>query len=162
MDNQDIDRESDKVADIMNHAASPEAAAALSQALIPMNHEGYKDFLQAVQSKSESEDGGYPRNVLRIDGNNVHLNSTADLEPDFVIVMPGQTLSSISRSDIAEYAPAGTPITPQGVKDCVNEYAKVNHLEDPNKIIAGTALHVPGVLEQAMDSFLKHEIHYQH
>ena len=130
-----LESEVNKVAEVFQTDESRDAAAALSQALMPMNTEDYKDFLSAVAAKAPGESNLW--SVLDLSGKDVHIWSKKDLSPDYVLVMPGQTLSQIARNE--DYQPQ----SPERTKEAVQKWAEWNDIEDPNKLRAGQVLGIP-------------------
>ena len=125
-----------KVADVFKKGYSEDAAQALSQALTAMNHEQYKDFLSAVAEKAPRDACNWAS--LDLSQSNVHIWSKRDLSPDMVLVMPGQTLRQIAKNEDYQKNPSE-----ERTKFEVSQWAKWNHIQDPNQIIAGKTLNIP-------------------
>ena len=129
----------EKVADKIMNGTSAEAAESLSQALLPMNHDGYNEFLQSVKGMTVP---GHGKNILELDQKNnlARIWSRSDLQSDYLIVTPGQNLTKICKFDLSQQ---DEKVTQKAVNSCIDTYAKVNKLEDPNLIIAGKTLVIP-------------------
>jgi hypothetical protein len=130
-----FEKESTKVADVVKNGTSPEAAEALSQALLPMNHKDYRSFLEAVVDKTGNSEVG---NKLDITRTVAHLWSRSDLQPDYVVVTPGVTLTAVCKNEM------GAAAKQSELNACIKSFSKLNELEDPNKIEAGKTLKIPG------------------
>lgn len=135
-----FEKESTNVADKIMNGSSTEAAESLSQALLPMDHDSYNDFLQTVKDKTVPGKG----NILDLDleNNLARLWSTKEFQPDYVIVTPGQNLTKICKSDLGQTVPA-EKITQKAINSCIDAYVKTNELADPNVIMAGKTLEIP-------------------
>lgn len=137
-----FENESKKVADAFTHGTSEEAAEAISRALLPMNHKDYDKFLLSVAGMTGQTES---RNQLALSINDkghveARIWASSDLQSDYVVVTPGLTLTGICKEDL------GNPNQKQ-INKCIDQYAKLNKLEDPDFIMAGKTLIQPADLD---------------
>jgi hypothetical protein len=129
-----FEKQCEKVADVIEHGSSAEAAGALSQALLPMNHADYKKFLESVANKTAVHGS---RNSLDLSRNTVYLWSGSENQHNYVVVTPGKNLTAICKTDFAPN-PKNSEIN-----TCIREYARLNHLKDRHELMAGSTLVLP-------------------
>lgn len=141
-----------KAEEKISHGTIDDAREAVHQALNPLKGpEEYKEALTLMQHETQKNTYG---NVLSLDfeHNIAHLTSNpkapiADSK-DFVIVMPGQTLDSISKYEIENGYGRATKLTGDSMQYFVNaldaDIVRLNpFLSDKNTIQAGQLLELP-------------------
>jgi hypothetical protein len=142
MTNDYLEAESRKAADAVNNKPIDEAAATLSKELQSMSFSDQLMFLKLVQEKNNIHG---PRNMLDLYGvnpdHNAHLWGLGQ-GTDYVITKPDQNLSKICMNDFENYQSGEKPTRKQ-LNKCVEDYARINKLENPDEIRAGQALIMP-------------------
>jgi hypothetical protein len=130
---QRFESEAKLLGKVLENGSSTEAAEALSAALLPKNHADYRSFLDAVQKSSSSQGN----NDLDLSRNTVHLWAQKPGDQSYVILTPGQNLTSICKFEMGHAA------SQHEIKSCISIYSDVNSLKDPNYLQAGKVLKVP-------------------
>lgn len=137
-DKSDATTQLNKVADTINNSNVYDAKDALSKTLLKMDPTDFPEFLEKLEEKTAM---GANRVHYDEATNYARLGATACLEPDYVIVTPGQTLYNIARTDLSHW---GYKQSEAGaLSRMVKAYTELNKLANPADIKAGSMLAMP-------------------